>query len=135
MLKVFAIAAGLLVASSALADVPDQGIVRTPAIRVGQQACSDYETQKILWFNSTVVHRLHEMNMDFEPDGTIDPNVYIEVHTELSREIFKFQDRYETAVKKIILTDPKCRIYVDHALNDWMVIIRKYPGLENFSVQ
>lgn len=134
MLKVLGLIAGLLASTTAMAQSTMQGLVRTPEIRAEQQSCSDYEIQKILWFNSTVVHRLHEMNMDFSPDGTIDPNVYIEVHAELTRQLFTFQDRYETAVKKVILTDPTCRKFVDHEMDELMTIIHKYPGLENFFV-
>lgn len=129
----FIAAAFTMMVGVAHAESPMQGLVRTPEIRAEQQSCSDYEINKLLWFNSTIVHRLHEMNMDYNGSGTLDPNVYLEVHAELTKEIFTFQDRYETAVKKVILRYPSCNSYVDHEMGRLLAIIQKYPGLENFS--
>lgn len=135
MKKTLALAvACITIGGTAHAESPVQGLIRTPEIRQSQQKCSDYEIQNILAFNSKVIGSLYKMNMDFNPNGTLDPNVYIELKSSLTRELFSFQDKYETSVKKVILTYPSCTKYVDYEMNKLMGIIHQYPGLENFSV-
>lgn len=133
MLKAMSMLALMFSCSVAFAQSPMKGRIQTPYIKSEQQACSDYEVKRILWFNSNVIHDLHEMDMDFNPRGSIDPNVYIEVHAEITRNLFQFQDRYETALKKVIITYPSCMTFVDKEMTDLMSVIHKYPGLENFS--